>query len=91
MVKAILVKINLIYYGKMPNSELLNNGLMLNNEITLTVSSGVMYATVDIADYSSSETYTVGEYCNNGNQLYICKKNTPSPAGTFNLTYWEAR
>lgn len=75
----------------MPNSELLNNGLMLNSEVTLTVSSGVMYVTVDIAAYDSTYGYTVGEYCIYSNQLYICINDTPSPAGTFDSSYWEAR
>ena len=75
----------------MPNSELFNTGLTLNSEVTLTVSSGAMYVSVDIDAYDSNYGYTVGEYCIYSNQLYICIKDTPNPAGTFNSSYWEAR
>lgn len=74
------------------SSELTDNSLKLNNnEVILSVSSGVISVTFNVEDYNSSKTYTVGDYVYNSSKTYICRENTPSPAGSFNSAYWEER
>lgn len=74
------------------SSELTDNSLKLNNsQVVLSVSGGVISVTFNVDDYSTSKNYTVGDYCNYSSQIYICIKDTPTPAGSFNSSYWEAR
>ena len=76
------------------SSQLDSNSLNLN-EVTLSISSGVMYVRFSVDVYSPVKTYQVGDYCyinqSGTNRYYVCKKDTPSPAGTFDESYWKER
>ena len=73
-------------------SELTDNSLKLNNnDIILTASSGVLSVTFNVANYSTSGTYTIGDYCYYSSSVYVCKKDTPSPAGAFDESCWKER